>query len=68
MYIHKLLYNIAHYNTVLDITCIHDGSQKDYIEKMTINYHFCVACVAWQTYRDHVVCLQREGCHHAFRF
>ena len=40
----KPLYNMVHYNMVLDITPFIDGSQKciDYIEKMTINGHFSI--------------------------
>ena len=25
--------------------------------------YFCVTCIAWQTHRDHVVCLHRQQCH-----
>ena len=35
------------------------------------NADYCVACVAWQTYRDHVVCRRRRQCHrhrHTFCF
>ena len=42
--IHKPLYNTVRCNKVLDITQCTDGSQKckDYIEKMTINFHFSI--------------------------